>query len=368
MSNLLKSVNELVNEAQAIVEENFDSIVNTRAFEIKIDDLTKKFKLTKNSNSDAIEANNDDLYINDIIQKIDENLNINKELAFVLFFTLFTKIRKTKLSDLEKFKNEYIKKFDYKICKFIDLLCSYNVDKSDENISRLVVELRDLIKEPEFINHQGLNNFYVELICTYFENNIDTDIKNDKDKYLKEAKKKIEAAIASSTDSDCAYPKFYLNHGRVLILMGEYGEGENSIIKGIQNIKSGPDRESTAREYEQYLIKSSIIRTSEEIKKKNQHEIEDVKLDSLKTITLITTLLSFILGSISIFAEVKDTFTLAMLLMSYLGLVLILAGIVLIGIRAMYKKSINLKSIKYEFFITVLGVIIITSAMLIILL
>ena len=48
MSNLLKSVNELVNEAQAIVEENFDSIVNTRAFEIKIDDLTKKFKLTKN--------------------------------------------------------------------------------------------------------------------------------------------------------------------------------------------------------------------------------------------------------------------------------------------------------------------------------
>ena len=349
-------MNILLENARKLINDDFDSFVNKREFEEAIGSLSDEIVLT-------VEMQNN------IINEIENNFNCNNiPLAFVLFFTLFTKMRRTKTGNLLEFTNKYIGRFKYEICRFISILCSYNIDKTEENLIIILMQMKKLIESKgsnyDFTTHLGINNLYVEVTCNYFETQIDNDVELNKDEYLDEANNKIDFIINSYNGS--VYSKYYLNKGRILVLLGQYGDGENYIIKAIQSIKVSNDRDRLVREYEQYLIKASIIRTRD-ITNKKLNELDKAKFDSIKTITLMTTLLGFLLGTISIFSEIKDTFTLAMLMLSYLGLLLVILGVVLLGIKFIYKEN-NKKSLIYDLCLAAVGIIIFSSAMLIILL
>ena len=71
----------------------------------------------------------------------------------------------------------------------------------------------------------------------------------------------------------------------------------------------------------------------------------------------MTTLLGFLLGAINIFTTVSDTFTLGMLMLGYCGLLLILAGVVLLGFTLNFKER-KIRLYVYDICLIILGVLI----------
>ena len=129
-----------------------------------------------------------------------------------------------------------------------------------------------------------------------------------------------------------------MNYGRILILRGKYAKGEDEIHNAISLISDSADRIAIVSEYNQYLLKSSIIHSYDLTEEKNK-DLEKVKVNNYKSIALMTTLLGFLLGAINIFTSVTDPFTLAMLMLCYLGLLLILLGAVLFGLSITMKDK-----------------------------
>ena len=81
--------------------------------------------------------------------------------------------------------------------------------------------------------------------------------KRDESKFHELSQKALKKINIIISQENNAYSKFYLNKGRILLLMGKYSSGEEYINKAIKSINVSPDRDRIAREYEQYLVKSS---------------------------------------------------------------------------------------------------------------
>ena len=147
--------------------------------------------------------------------------------------------------------------------------------------------------------------------------------------------------------------------------MGKYSSGEEYINKAIKSINVSPDRDRIAREYEQYLVKSSILRaydlTNDKIK-----ELDQVKVNNFKSLALMTTLLGFLLGTINIFIYCETPFSLAMMMLCYLALLLVLISVVLLGLNLSLEGH-KKKFFIYDILILVVGIVIFTISILIVL-
>lgn len=324
-------------------QKDFIKFCNTRAFE---DAVNKKVALV--SLTDELKAEAEKYIV--------ENEKNENALCFVLFFIVYTICRKNKIGNLQDFCDKYINFFDeYEFTEFIKILTEYNTKKDDKNQLRIIRKTKKLIELKgdnfDFSTHNGVVNLYVEAVCSYFETNLDE--RADEKLYIEDAKHKISAIVNGGENK---YPKFTLNLGRLEALLGNYQRAEELINKAISYIGSGETRVYTVHEYEQYLTKLNMIKLYD-LNDKKIKEVEKIKTDNLKSLSLITALLGFLLGTINIFSTVTDVKVMALLMVTYLGLVIILLGVLLFGIKLIYKEK-NKKFTAYIMVTLLLGVLI----------
>ena len=147
------------------------------------------------------------------------------------------------------------------------------------------------------------------MICKYFEYHLDKRLEDENIALLSKGLKSINLAIEiSKEETGKVYSKFYLNRGRILILLKKYDKGEADIVRAIEEISDSADRYILVNDYNQYLVKSSIIRAYD-LNEDRVNELDKIKVSNYKSIALMTTLLGFLLGTINIFASVNDAKT-----------------------------------------------------------
>ena len=174
----------------------------------------------------------------------------------------------------------------------------------------------------------------------------------------------MELTLIKKLTTVLVYNKFFLNRGRILILLEKYAKGEEDILKAIELLPPSTDRESKVNEYNQYLVKSSIIRAYD-LNQEKVRDLDKIKVSNYKSIALMTTLLGFLLGTINIFTTISDRFTLAVLMLGYLGLLLVLVGTILLGFSLNFRER-KKRLYVYDVLLIVVGVAIFVATMIII--
>lgn len=353
--NYIRDFDELKNQINKILEssDNFSEYVNTRDYENKVSDIAGKVIFDKD-------------YIEIIEKTIADSKDSN--FSFTLFFVLFTWLKRNSYGSIRELYEKYYEKFkQFELFKHIEGMMVLRTSNDTSEINKAIKKIDKLIDESGFSAHIGVLNCYVELVCTYCELKFD---ERDDDKtadLLKKASKINNDTIEiDKKGKEYAYSKFYLNKGRILVLQRKYNEGEKYIKFAISILPDSADRNVQVNSYSQYLAKSSMMRAYDSNDEKFK-ELERFKSDSNKSITLITSVIGFLLGAINIFTTVEDPFTLLMLMVGYCGLVLMLAGIVLLGF-ALNSKERKKKFIAFDIVIPTVGVILFAIALTIVIL
>ena len=333
------TMNQVIEIANKLIDDDFRNFVNKREFETDVTDIAESTDVK------TIKKEEIDQTIENLLK------HGNKELAFVLFFVSFTAYRRNKIGNILDFCNQYISNFlEYEITEHIKILAMYSNTANVNAYDTLIQRAEKLIAKNGslFAEHRGIINLYAELICAYYERNLDLRGGDEDHALLEKALAKIDHIITIEN-----YHKYHLNRGRLLILLDKCDEGESEILKAISLIKpDAEDRENRVRLYEQYLIKASFIRAYD-LNDAKYRELEKIKVNNYKMVALMTTLLGFLLGAITIFTETRDSETLALLMLSFLSLILVLAGVVLLGLSISFKER---KKELYRYDISLIGI------------
>ena len=356
-----KIFDEIINKVEELSKiENFERNVNYRPFEIEITKLASSYKLN-NELKDFL------------INNINKESKNNKKISFILFFVLFTMARRQNYLNILELADEYNELFaDYEIMKHIRLMAVLEKCTNTQVIYREIKKATVFVETKnelcDFTVHTGVLNAYVALICKYFEYELDERETSENLKLLRFGLASIEKAIKLEKEEkgslDLVYNKFFLNRGRILILLEKYAKGEEDILKAIELLPPSTDRESKVNEYNQYLVKSSIIRAYD-LNQEKVRDLDKIKVSNYKSIALMTTLLGFLLGTINIFTTISDRFTLAILMLGYLGLLLVLVGTILLGFSLNFRER-KKRLYVYDILLIIVGVIIFVSTMIII--
>lgn len=357
MNNIFEEILEKAKQLENI--ENFEIAVNYRDFEMAITSIASSYKLDEELKSNLLET-------------INNELERNQKLAFIVFFILFTMSRRQNFGNILDLVNDYetyFKKFE--IIKHIRLMAVLVKLTNTKKIYREILNAKILLEKKSensnFANHVGFLNAFSALICKYFEYELDERKDQDNQKLLNLALICINKAIKIETHEkgiDNVYNKFYLNRGRILILLGQYVKGEEDILKSIELLPYSVDRESKINEYNQYLVKSSIIHAYD-LNETKVDDLDRIKVSNYKSIALMTTLLGFLLGSINIFTTISDRFTLLCLMLGYCGLLLVLVGTILLGFSLNFKEHKKHLYV-YDVLLILLGALIFVGTMILI--
>ena len=327
-----------------------------REFEKSITDLAKSIDESKESLS--------------FLKTYDEKDVSKLEHAFICFFVLFTSYRRN--SNYKKMKELYEKYIDlfandYPICLHITNLYNLNVYKNDRSLYKALKESMKIATEKDknnkydFTSHPGILHLFGDACATYYERNIEAKESDESKEIIASAIKCVDIAINEEPE----YSKYYCTKGRLLGLSKKYDSAEEQIKEAISMEADKEKRdEHRIREFEQHLITISILRTHD-ITNDKVGELNKLKVDNYKTISLMTALLAFLLGTIAIFANLTNPLHIVFILLAYVALLLILLGVVLFAL-SLAMKDIKKKYIAFEISIFIVGVILFTTSLLLI--
>ena len=324
---------------------HFKKYVNTREYELAFSGLAGKVDFNS-----------------EFIAQVENEINSaeDKCFAFTLFFVLYTWIRRNHYGSLTDFFDKYDDRFkEFKIIKHLEYLTVLSTSNNPKELKQAIKNIYKLINEKtdeaDFSENVGVLNNYVELVCTYCELKFDERGDKEIDELLQQALEYNEFTIKSEEKTkQNAYPKFYLNRGRILVMLKQYNEGEDQIKYAISLLPVSADRSMQVNDYSQYLAKSSMMRAYDKNSEKFE-ELDRFKVDSYKTVTLIMAVIGFLLGTINIFSKVEEPFTLLMLMLGYCGLVMMLAGVVLLGFALNFKER-KKRFLIFDAFLAVAGI------------
>lgn len=348
---VIDNISLVVEQAQKILKEDFRNYVNERDFEVEVTNIASQINIVNITKEEIDNA-------------IDQYLTIDKRISFIIFFTFFTVYRRLSYGNLLEFCNEYISNFlEYEITEHIKILSLYASTNNVNAYDTLIKRTDKLInkKDSKFANHAGVLNLYAELVCSYYERNLDLRDGDEDSLLIKKALKYIEQIINQQD-----YHKYHLNKGRLLILLGNYDAGEDEILHAINMLPLTHDRENRVKLYEQYLIKASFVHAYD-LNDDKYKDLEKIKVSNYKLVALMTTLLGFLLGTINIFAETKEPASLALLMLAYLSLLLVLSGVILLGLSITFKEK-KKSLFAYDISLMGIGIILFIITMLIIIL
>lgn len=347
---------QLIDKASQLASvEDFNKAVNDREFEEQITKIASSYKIDK------------ELY-NFLNDSIEVQYRSDKNTAFVLFFILFTICRRQNYGDILELHRSYENMFDdHMIMKHIYLMAVLSKPSNSSLLYKTIYFATKLVNSKselhDFTTHTGVLNAYCSLICKYFEYALD-ERKDEKNlELIKTALRCINRAIfiekQKKGSEEAVYNKFFLNRGRIYVLLEQYGKGENDIQRAIELLPMSADRESKVNEYSQYLVKASIVRAYDLNEEKVQ-DLDRIKVGNYKSIALMTTLLGFLLGAINIFTNINNTKTLALLMLAYCGLLLVLLGVILLGLGLTLKEKKKVLYV-YDVLILLIGIAIFAS-------
>lgn len=353
-AHIPKFLSDVKNFAKEFSQKpNFEKEVNERDYELKVTNLAKSCMI------------NSEIY-DDLFKHFSSLLKLNnKKEAFTVYFVLYTMCRRQNFGDFLSLALEYVDDFDeYEIMRHIKLMAILDKATHSTTLFKAIKESEKMVELKneycDFTNHTGVLNVYTALICKYFEYQLDERNDGNNKELLIKALKCIKNAIDLEKEEkgsyDLVYPKFYLNYGRILILLGKYDKGEAEIQKAIRLLKDSADRHALVTEYNQYLLKSSIIH-SYDLNEEKIKDLDKIKVNNYKSIALMTTLLGFLLGAINIFTTITDPFTLGMLMLCYAGLLFVLLGSILLGLTLTFKEQ-KARLYIYDVLLIIFGVII----------
>ncbi len=346
------------NKLNEIVDSTFDfnlkdiDFLSTREFESSCSFIAKSINLSS-FNIDDISS-----FINEYINK---NTLVDKMRAFTFLFSFATKFRRLKKLGAYDLVRKFRFAFsDIPMYEFLFLLAKYSEVNDSSSLKSIISDTKLLLDNSILKDEIGVKNFYCELIATYYERELDSRNNVEAIISLKDALKLINEVI--NTKQGTSYDKFYVTRGRILVLLKRYDEGEYEIRRGLSMLDNN-DIEKVNRTilYESYLIQANSIRHFD-LSNDKYKELDKIKVNNLKIITLITTLLGFLLGSINIFSYISDPFLMGMLLIAYVGLLLILCGTLLLGFGLIF-KDVKKKYVTYDICILVVGIIILSISL-----
>lgn len=355
------TVDNIISEALELAKiENYEREVNTRTFEMKITAIAREVVVNK-ALYDSLKEN------------IKKYYKTNKKAAFNLFFILFTICRRQNYGDIVNLAIDAEDDFEeYEIVKHIKLMAILDKSSHTATLYKAIKESSKLVElkndDCDFTTHTGVLNVYTALICKYFEYQLDERNEPDNKALMLKALKCIRTVIEIEKQEkgsyEAVYEKFYLNHGRILILLEKYTKGEEEILKAISLLPESADRNAKVNEYNQYLLKASIIH-SYDLNEEKVKDLDKIKVSNYKSIALMTTLLGFLLGTINIFTTITDRFTLAILMLGYAGILLLLVGTILLGFSLTLKERKKVLYV-YDILLIIIGIAIFAITMLII--
>lgn len=321
---------QLIEEINKI-DNNID--INSRAYEDTIREISKKI------------GKMDDKYANEI----DKYINQHKDdtLGFGMFYAYYSYCRKLSILPGEDVKTltELVKKYEgyFKGIDIFKFLLQMAIVKDGASNAELIIareEIDELIKSKKFKDKDlvGIKNFYTEIVCEYYERNVEEIYDNSQDfnKYINKALSYIEDAIRLEDK----YFKFSVNKARAYILTKDYEDAERMFRYAIHNAKDDYDRLLFASFYNTSKTVKSIIEMHEQINDKTKN----LKIDNAKVITLITTLLGFILGDIQIFTKAESTQRMCWLMAAHGSVLIVLLSIVLFSMNLLFTNKSNTKN------------------------
>ncbi len=272
---------------------------------------------------------------------------------FSCFFVVYTYYRKNNL--IRKLKNlvySYEELFATQpLFPFIYIMA----EAKAATISQLDALLSKGEKHLErYKNHIGFLNLYAELCATYYEVNLDMrgDIAdqsgNDR---LKTAFALTEKCCEEAPD----YHKFYVNKGRISALLCDYDSAERFILEGISKVTNDSYHDKTVAYYEGFYHKIATVISYDKAQatiklcEKKQEKLDEtlrnldksmkgMQIDNFKNISIISTVIAFLLGGIEAFKNISDYHIISKVMLMYSGLFLCLIGFVsLIATVSTYK-------------------------------
>lgn len=291
---------------------------------------------------------------------------------FSCFFVVYTYYRKNNL--IRKLKNwvyRYEELFATQpLFPFIYIMA----EAKAATISQLDTLLTRGEKHLErYKNHIGFLNLYAELCATYYEVNL--DLRGDVDDPSGNERLKTAFALTEKCcEEDPKYHKFYVNKGRIAALLCDYDGAERFILEGISKVPNDSYHDKTVAYYEGFYHKIATVISYDKAQatiklcEKKQEKLDEtlrnmdksmkaMQIDNFKNISIISTVIAFLLGGIEAFKKISDYHVIGKVMLMYAGLFLCLIGFVsLIATVSTYKFKQKLGPNLLAIFLVILGI------------
>lgn len=280
--------------------------------------------------------NIDDESITELTKAI-SNDKYAKDFYFSCFFLVFTYYRKRNHLEkaLELFKKYEHFFYDYYLLNHIEMM-AYSFSASTKNLNELIDKAINQLDYYE--NYIGFYNLYSEICLRYYEFNLELlntplakerlNIALDKEKYAVMMEPK--------------YHKFLVNLGRIYTLLADYDKAEESILKAISMVEENSLHDKTVSDYNVFYVRISSYKFHTSSSKQREdlnNFVTTNKIDNLKNISIIGSVIAFLLGGIEIFANVSDIKIISTVMILYASLfVAIISFILIISSLSIFKK------------------------------
>ena len=339
LDNIFKKIKNIYDNNKTLDEILFDR----KNFEIQIVDEAKKIKIDSeedfksfnlefenqlNNYSNDDFKNNDKLFECVSLLLVGETIYRTKHYPIdnfeILFNSIYYKIIENNKLDIIKEFLDYI----YYLLKYANII---DID----DYKNFYIDLKNKFdkQSKKFNDYSGIINVYCEAIAFYYENNLE-EVKDNKE-LIQAAINKIKTILKEE------YDKFYLTLGRLEALNGEYDNGISNIKEAIS--KAGlKGKDNVIKDYQQYLVLNTTIKTYFLTNNKideMQEKAEKLKIDSIKVLSVLTAILSIILGEIQVISNTNSLKEMFILLFAYASVVIGLLGIALFGINLLLTRN-----------------------------
>lgn len=297
--------------------------INTRAYEEKV--------------SHAVTNGIVEKYEKEFIAFLKANKG-EKDLLFSAFFALFTLYRRkhdlSKIDNLiENYKNLFL---DYPLLAHVELLAEKMSLVKPRDYDSLLQKSYKLTQKEEFKNHAGILHFYSELVASYYEleSMSALEFKNDIEaqENLKRAKEYMGICLTNSSK----YAKFHFTDGRIKLLLGEYDEAIQSLTRA--KIKENPNRSDyslVVGGYQDYILLSKQLKTTEKINEKNneiEEQMRNLNANNIKIVSMFTALITLVIGNVNVASNstepLKVMFMLNGMFVVFLGIIIMITNLI----------------------------------------
>ena len=339
----------------------------SRVLKYQDNSLNREYEMAMTEHSKTLDESDLDEYID-----FADDSTQNMFARFSCFFVVYTYYRKNNI--IRKLKNLV---YSYEEIFFSQPLFPFLYIMAEAKVAT-ISQLDAILSESErhlerYKNYIGFLNLYCEICATYYEVNL--DLRGDvADQEGNERLKRAFAFAQKCCEEDPTYHKFYVNKGRIAVLLCDYDGAERYILEGISKVTNDSYHDKTVANYETYYHKIATVISYDKAQatiklcEKNQEKLDaalqnldksmkGMQIDNFKNISIISTVIAFLLGGVEAFKNISDYYVISKVMLMYSGLFLCLIGFVsLIATVSTYKFKQKMGANLLAIFLVIIGI------------